>query len=101
MVRARDSAANHGGVADLQFVFHREPAGDLTGDDRLVRLNIAVPTAGDRQIQTAFQLAVAMHFARDDERAGAADVPDDDGLGADKGRGRRVALRRTGVFVRS
>src|SRR5208283_1381378 len=81
-----------GGVADFQSVFHGEAAVDLARDDRLLRPDVPVPTAGYRQVQTAAQLAVAVHFAADDEGAGAANVPDDDGLGADEGRGRRIAF---------
>src|ERR1700735_4484678 len=32
-------AANHGGIADLQFAVHLEAARDLAGDDGLLRLD--------------------------------------------------------------
>jgi hypothetical protein len=56
------------------------------------RLNIAVPNAGDCQVETAFDLTVAMHFARDDELTRPAEVADEYRFGADD-------RRRGGVEV--
>ena len=58
---------NHRGVTDLEFVLDRQAALMRPGDDRLLRLDMAMPAAGGRQIQAARQFAIAVHFAGDHE----------------------------------
>ena len=81
-------ATYHRGIADLQFVSDVEASRDLAGDDRLLRLNEAVPASRGGQIEPALQITVTMHLAGDHEMPGAADITDEHGFGADKCRGR-------------
>jgi hypothetical protein len=85
-------AANHRGVADLQFVPDAKASGDLAGDDRLLRLDVPVPASRDGEIEAALQIAVAMHFAGNHEMAGAANIADEYGFGADESRSCRIAF---------
>src|ERR1700693_4193441 len=95
-----DLAADHGGVADFQFVPDTEASGDLAGDDCLVGLDEAVPASRGGQIEPALQIAVTVHLAQDHEMPGAADIPYEHGVGADKGRRRRMAFEEsTFLFV--
>src|ERR1700679_4145391 len=87
-----DLAANHRGVADLQFVPDAKASGDLAGDDGLLRLDVPVPASRDGEIQAALQIAVAMHFAGNHEMAGAANIADEYGFGADESRSCRTAF---------
>jgi hypothetical protein len=93
--RARtDTAPDHRGVADLEFVFDDQSASDLTGNDGLIGVNRTVPVRSDGKVEGTVQFSVAVYFAGDYEMTLAADVPDDDGVGADDGRRRRRNQRR-------
>src|ERR1700761_1255669 len=46
----RHLAVDHRGVADLQLVPDAQAAGDLAGDDGLLRLDESVPGAGGREV---------------------------------------------------
>src|SRR3984885_5438547 len=90
-----DLAANHRGVADLQFVPDAKAPGDLAGDDRLLRLDLPVPASRHGEIEAALQIAVAMHFAGNHEMAGAANIADEHGFGADESRSCRIAFEES------
>src|SRR6202789_1787463 len=90
-----DLAANHGGVADLQFVPDTQASGDLAGDDRLLRLDVPVPASRDGEIEAALQIAVAVHFAGNHEMPGAANIADDHAFGADESRSGRIAFEES------
>src|ERR1700688_1701555 len=95
-----DLAADHGGVADFQFVPDTEASGDLAGDDCLVGLDESVPASRGGQIEPALQIAVTVHLAQDHEMPGAAGIPDEHGGGGDKNRRRRMAFEEsTFLFV--
>src|ERR1700721_4529855 len=51
-----DLAANHRGVADLQFVPDAKAPGDLAGDDRLLRLDVPVPASRGGEIEAALKI---------------------------------------------
>src|SRR6202041_2773021 len=72
-----DLAADHGRIADLQLTLDAEAPQDGAGDDRLLRPDVAVPTARGREIQRPVQLAIAVHFAGYHELAAAADIADE------------------------
>src|SRR5271156_1878386 len=87
-----DLAANHSGVADLQFVPDAKASGDLAGDDRLLRLDVPMPASRGGEIEAALQIAIAMHFAGNHEMASAANIADDHGFGADESRSCRITF---------
>src|SRR5271163_481575 len=85
--RARaDPAAYYRGIADFQLILDAEGPHDLARDNRLLRLYVPMPTSGGRQIERAIQFPVAVHFAGYHELTAAADIADEHGGGADKGR---------------
>src|ERR1700733_12078197 len=90
-----DLAANHRGVADLQFVPDAKAPGDLAGDDRILRLDVPVPASRGGEIEAALQIAVAMHFAGNHEMACAANIADDHAFGADESRSGRIAFEES------
>src|SRR6266404_8033165 len=71
-----DLAAYHRGVAYFQFVLDADASRDLAGDDGLLRLDEAVPASRGGQVESALQIAVAVHFAGHHEMPRAADIAD-------------------------
>src|SRR5579863_9194131 len=88
-----DLAAYHGGVADFQFVPDGETPCDLAGDHGMLRVDEAVPASRDGQVEGALQIPIAVDLAGNHEMSGAADVADEDGLGAYKCRGCRITFQ--------
>src|ERR1700722_10731727 len=94
-----DLAADHRRIADLQLILDGQAPQNSARDDRLMRPNVAVPTAGDRQIQRPFQLAIAVHFAGNHELARAADIADEHRARADESRSSRVTVQKSAFFL--
>src|SRR5882724_334126 len=90
-----DLAADDGRVADLQFILDDQTAQDGAGDDRLLRPNVAVPTAGGGQIQRPVQFTITMDFAGNHELTRAADVADEYRIDADEGGRGRTAVQKS------
>ena len=77
-------AVDHGAEADLELVDDRECALDASGNNRLLRLDMADPHPRSRQIQAAREFPVAVDFAGDDELPCTANVAHKYGLCADE-----------------